>query len=179
MVVLRKGIPANLCWENALTEFPFGCLTPCKLVGRDKFRKHPENKVLVFRVCEKPVALIANDILMYVFLFIFLLILSDNSFRSSHCLHKTVVIDFTQGAGATAEAAIRLSCMYIGVDKDPIAEQVVRRRLQEVQEGMVPLSIQKAKWAQQMKWSIFSRESHPVGIAEIEDGQDGTYTFFY
>ena len=65
VVALRKGSPSNMCWGNALTEIPFGSLTPCRPVARDKFQKHPSFPNLAFRVCEKPVALIANDILMY------------------------------------------------------------------------------------------------------------------
>lgn len=85
-----------------------------------------------------------------------------------------MVIDLTQGSGATAEAALRLSCMYIGVDKDPLAEQVVQARLDKVFEDPQPIPLLKAKWASQMKWSMFSRESSPLSV-EVEDGDDGIF----
>ena len=95
--------------------------------------------------------------------------------RSTEEPERTVVIDLTQGAGSTAEAALSLSCMYVGVDMDPLAEQVVQRRIEHLEEHVLPPSILKAKWANQMKWSIFSRENSLSTIAEIEDGQDGIY----
>jgi len=68
---MRKGVPENLAWENSLTENRYGSLIPCKPVPKDKFQKSPNNPSIAFRICEKPVALMANDILMYVFTYIY------------------------------------------------------------------------------------------------------------
>ena len=90
-----------------------------------------------------------------------------------------MVIDFCDGSGSTAEAALRLSCLYIGVDKDPLSEEVVLKRIQAVEEEVQIPSQLKAKWANQMKWSMFSRESSSLGVAEVDDGQDGIYLLVF
>ena len=83
-----------------------------------------------------------------------------------------MVLDLCQGSGATAEAALSLSSMYIGVDKDPLSEAVVQARIDKFESDPQPPSQLKAKWASQMKWSMFSRESAPLSV-EIDDGDDG------
>jgi len=85
-----------------------------------------------------------------------------------------VVIDLCQGSGATAEAALSLSCMYIGVDKDPLSEVVVQARIEKLENDPQPPSQLKSKWASQMKWSMFSRETSPLSV-EIDDGDDGMF----
>ena len=90
-----------------------------------------------------------------------------------------MVIDLCQGAGSTAEAALRLSCLYIGVDKDPLAEEVVRERIEAVGDDVQVPSQLKTKWANQLKWSIFSKESSKLSVAEVEDGQDGIYLLVF
>lgn len=108
--------------------------------------------------------------------FLFSSLYNNIPFRSTEHPEKTVVIDFTQGAGATGEAALGLSCLYIGVDQDPLAEIVVQRRLDAFESDATPPSWHRAKWANQMKWSMFTRENCSLG--EIEDGQDGINFIF-
>ena len=78
----------------------------------------------------------------------------------------TLVIDFFQGSGTTAEVAYRLGCLYIGVDEDPLAKDVATARVDKLKPA--PLDFYKTKWKNALRWQIFVKDQTSV-VVEVDD----------
>ena len=86
--------------------------------------------------------------------------------RSTSDPAMTLVIDFFQGSGTTAEVAYRLGCLYIGVDEDPLAKDVATARVDKLKPA--PLDFYKTKWKNALRWQIFVKDQTSV-VVEVDD----------
>ena len=175
-------------WRGGLLTPYFSSLIPVRPLTRIKEHTcFPEGHKLAGKPArpgvEKPVALLGNDIIMYGFFSKFLLITTNNIlFRTykPEVWSKLIVVDLTQGAGSTGEAALKLGCLYIGNDIDPDMKSVCNERFKNYKEWQAkPPSFWIEEWRKDVGWDLFTKGT-PVSeeeIVEVDEEKEGIYTY--